>query len=158
MDSTIGNYGCLLTCFTMLSGWTDVLKMNVSRVQHNGFYNKSYARTFNISDSEPRVKFVDVCGKQHKYDALPEEDCAAVMKHLDAGNPVILEVNFNARFRHTFYNLYAYDQHFVLLLPGLLIHDPWIMPDQPDQVTPLLSVYGKSLAEAAVRPIYYRVD
>lgn len=151
---SIGDYGCLLTCFTMMSSWQDVNAMNDYRVSKNGYYNGSWASTFDLLGATPHCKFVDV-SERYQSTPMPEPEISKLLSHLDKGHPAILEVNWNVRFRK-WLSWAKYDMHFVLINPNQKIYDPWPSVGDPGQVCDLVPSYGKTWSEALVRVVYYQ--
>ena len=151
---TIGSDGCLLTCFTMLCQSADVRTMDMWRMAHNG-YSGAMASTFSLLDATKRVKYIPNTTDQSRYIRTAFPDTAKLQAHLDAGNPAIIEVNWYRRFRPVIWR-WAYAMHFVLLMPNGQVYDPWPLPSEGQTVCNLLE-YGKDIAEAVVRAIYYEV-
>lgn len=152
-QESIGDYGCLLTCFTMLSGWDNVEKMNQYRIDHNAYYNGSYAATFDLLGATQQCKYIEASSR---YQSVPvaEPEMRKLLNHLSTGNPVILEVNWNKRFRK-WLGWTKYDMHFIVMKPDYKIYDPWPSVGDPRQECDLTPDYGKTWGEAIVRVIYY---
>ncbi len=146
---TIGSDGCLTTCKTMLAGLTDVGMANQYLKAHGGYYGAK-ASTFDLLGLNPVIQFVDV---SDRFPRKPFPGTADLQAHLAEGYPAIIEVNWYRRFRPLLWRIF-YGMHFVLLLPGGVIYDPWPIPGDPAQ-TCELTAYGTDMAEAVVLVAYY---
>ncbi len=144
--STLGGYGCLVTCFAMLAGLMPD-SMNAEMVKRNMFYQQNLAATFDISPINPKVKFLGTYGRY--YGDVPVADMKKLTDHLQSGQPAILEVDINAAQQ-------GLQQHFVLatgIVNGKIVcNDPWIGNNAP--VSPR---YGSTESLAIWRFILYSV-
>lgn len=118
--STIGMYGCLLTCFSMMADEANVLEMNRRMISGGGFQAEprgAYAATFDVRTmTAGRVKLMD------QFNKASGEIPARVRAWIKAGKPVLLEVDFTPS--------PEFDQHFVLGVDlnaagRVIILDPW---------------------------------
>lgn len=155
-DSSIGNYGCLLTCFSMLAGMTPP-EMN-QRMRSLGGYQTgdcpACAATFDVQKFAAVAPPILDVTLSYPYAPFPAASSRRLVEHLKAGNPAILEVDINP-------NNNTHDMHFVLAVSAfgsgdtanIVINDPW----HADQTT-LVPRYGLTLARALVRVIFYGVS
>jgi len=153
-DSTIGAYGCLVSCFSMLAH-TDPLDMNARMISLGGYQTGSCpacAATFDVQKFAPRAPAIVDVTMSYPYAPFPAAQCSRLMAHLKGGNPAVLEVDINPNNR-------THDMHFVLAVSAfgnevansnIVIHDPWFSDE-----TTLCPRYGSTLARAIVRAIYY---
>ena len=154
--STIGAYGCLVTCFSMLAGVTPPV-MNRRMILNGGYQTggcPACAATFDVqkfyADAPP---ILDVT-LSYPYAPFPAASSRRLVEHLKAGNVAICEVDINPQNN-------THDMHFVLAVSAfgsgdtanIVISDPW----HADQTT-LTPRYGLTLARALVRVIYYGVS
>lgn len=144
--TTIGDYGCLLTCFAMLAGMLPD-EMNTAMVQRGMFTDGNKANTFDISSINSKVKYLGVKGR---YTGLvPADVMQDLYNHLKT-QPAIIEVDFNK---------YVQDiqQHFVLATGiengKIMIHDPWT-----NDHVPLCPRWGDTEPIAIWRIIKYSVS
>lgn len=155
-NSTIGAYGCLVSCFSMLAGVMPPV-MNRRMILNGGYQSgdcPACAATFDVqrffSDAPPIYDTT----LRYAYAPFPAAASARLVKHLKGGEPAILEVDINP-------NNATHDMHFVLAVSAfgsgdtanIVINDPW----HADQTT-LVPRYGLTLARALVRVIYYGVS
>jgi Peptidase_C39 like family len=148
----IRNVGCLVTCQAMVAGVTppemnNALKRAVCFQPGNGMQT-NFGRWASATEGMPRpFKFLTQT-YSYRYTPFPGSHIARVDDALDAGNPVILEVDG--------LEASGYQQHFVLLVrrdgPLWICHDPWLGDEV--SVTPR---FGSTLAIAAVRAIFVEV-
>jgi hypothetical protein len=152
-DSTIGQYGCLVTCFAMLAG-VDPPAMNRAMISNGAFQSggcPACASTFDSAKFMPAAPPILDVTNSYPYAPFPAPASARLIKHLKAGNPAILEVDINP-------NNNTHDMHFVLAVSAygsggvdnIVINDPW----HGDQTT-LVPRYGLNLARALVRVVFY---
>lgn len=152
-DSTIGQYGCLVTCFAMLAGVTPPA-MNRAMTLNGAFQTgacPACAATFDIARFMPNAPPILDVTKSYPYAPFPADQSRRLVKHLKSGLPAILEVDINP-------NNNTHDMHFVLAVSAygsggvdnIVIDDPW-MADQ----TTLIPRYGLTLARALVRAVFY---
>lgn len=152
-DSTIGQYGCLVTCFAMLAGVTPPA-MNRAMIQAGAFQTgncPACAATFDIAKFSPAAPPIYDITSSYPYAPFPAAASARLVKHLKAGGVAICEVDINP-------NNNTHDQHFVLAVSAfgsgdtanVVINDPWFA----DQTT-LTPRYGLTLARALVRAVFY---
>ncbi len=152
-DSTIGQYGCLLSCFSMLSG-VDPIAMNRAMIA-NGAYQTggcpACAATFDIAKFMLYAPPILDVTNSYPYAPFPAASSRRLVDHLKAGGVAVCEVDINP-------NNATHDQHFVLAVSAfgsggvdnVVINDPWFA----DQST-IAPRYGLTLARALVRVIFY---
>lgn len=123
-DSTIGDWGCLLTCFAMLLG-TDPNTLNEWLKIHGGYQQPprgAYAATFDLNAYNPTVHFVDF-NEQYKYIPVPQDVLATWVKYISPSTPVIIMVDHIPGVR-------GVTSHYVLAIDvsldgKIIILDPW---------------------------------
>lgn len=121
--STIGNYGCLLTCGAMVCNYfgkeTDPAKLNDEMVKVKGFYNGSYWTWGKLTEVYNDISFDwDVYNKGNCQDIPAPLDL--IDKLLEERIPVIVQVDFSPGG--------AVEEHWVLVKGkegDYLINDPW---------------------------------
>lgn len=145
-QSTIGRYGCLLTCVTMLGNyysgidWTPP-QVNYLLAHRGGFYGENLLVYSVVSEIFPEMQ----------WDGFIEcEKIPAPVGEIDKLLPVILKVDFNIQTTPV-------DGHYVLAVGKLgsdyIINDPWTGKREF-----LLARYGKEswdLARAIYRVVKY---
>lgn len=172
---TIGDYGCLLTCFTILiNSALDkpmmVGEVNEIRRSNGGFLPTGpyggYAARFNVDDETRGAVKVGWFSERFEQDA-PADVVGRLGAHLADGQPAIVEVDFfPADSDDPKYPPQPGRQmHFVIALPthwagkvttaaatesAVMIIDPW-----DGQIKPLTPRYGKTLPRAVVRAVLY---
>lgn len=130
-SSTLGGYGCLVTCLAMLAKYygkdTDPDKLNTALVSINGFAAPKEAPTQKnlykwyegITKLYPDITITKL---QATPAALTTTDFNAIKAEIDAGRPVILQVDFIPATS-------LVDMHFVLLVgyegTTYYVNDPW---------------------------------
>lgn len=120
--STIGGYGCLLVCFTMM-GRVEPPAMNTC-LKANGGFSGAYIASFDIRKCAPNIELL---GKYptavSKWTGpVPDADMARLRAHLATGQPAVIEVDLMPD--------PDLDQHFVLAVGldtagRILVNDPW---------------------------------
>lgn len=152
-DSTIGMYGCLLSCFSMLAG-VDPLAMNRAMIANAGYQTggcPACAATFDIAKFMAHAPPILDATNRYTYAPFPAASSNRLVDHCKRGGVAVLEVDINP-------NNNTHDMHFVLAVSAfghgdtaqVVINDPW-MGDQ----TTLSPRYGLTLARALVRVIFY---
>lgn len=152
-SSTIGDYGCLLTCAAMLAGITPP-EMNSYWIARGGYQSgdkAAYAATYDfrkVCSQAPEI--LDVSG--HYPDMpFPRGDVAKLLAHVKGGRPAVLEVDM-------WPTTVAEEQHYVLAVAAfgagdaanIVINDPWF-----EDQTLLCPRYGVNLGRALIRAIYF---
>lgn len=147
---TIGQYGCLLTCFSMLVNSTPpVLNEEMKRLN---MFTVSSFNTWHIDKVDPSYpKFV---GQTSRYTTVPVPTSviSKIVSHVRANKPMFLEVDMIPYPRNN-----REDMHWVLPVgvfghsgaEQIVMHDPW----HGDQTT-VCPRYGSSLP-AVVRAVFY---
>lgn len=126
---TIGNYGCLITCFSMLVDKTPDT-VNTTLKNNNGYV----AGTGNFVWSKSTVLGLNQLYLSPKYTGpVTDQGVSKAKEILDQGYPLVAEVDFNPATTGS-------EQHFVLITgyegDTFYINDPWTA----DQTT--LDKYG----------------
>lgn len=122
--STLGGYGCLVTCLAMLAKYygkdTDPDRLNTALKNINGFANGNLYKWY-----EGITKLytdVTITKLQNCPNPLTTTDFNAIKAEIDAGRPVILQVDFIPATS-------TVDMHFVLLVgyegDTYWVNDPW---------------------------------
>ena len=152
-DSTLGQFGCLVSCFSMLAG-VDPLMMNRAMIA-NGAYQAggcpACAATFDIAKFMAHAPPIIDVTNSYPYAPFPAASSRRLVEHCKAGGVAICEVDINP-------NNSGHDQHFVLAVSAfgsgdtanVVINDPWFA----DQST-ISPRYGLTLARALVRVVFY---
>jgi len=147
---TIGQYGCLLTCFSMLVNSTPpVLNEQMKALN---MFNVSSFNTWHINKVDPSYpKFI---GQTSRYTTVPVPSSVVkrIVDHVRANKPMFLEVDMIPYPRNN-----REDMHWVLPVgvyghngaEQIVMHDPW----HGDQTT-VCPRYGSSLP-AVVRAVFY---
>jgi hypothetical protein len=96
-DSTIGQYGCLLSCFSMLSG-VDPIAMNRAMIA-NGAYQAggcpACAATFDIARFMAHAPPILDVTNSYPYAPFPAASSRRLVDHCKAGGVAICEVDIN---------------------------------------------------------------
>ena len=115
-DTTIGGYGCLITCASMMLRHfgidTDPARLNDWLKANGGYYNGNLFVWNSLNKLDKRVSF------GYRYQPVPLDK---VDEQLRAGKPVIANVDMNPATP-------ALDEHWVLIVGkdgDYLINDPW---------------------------------
>ena len=172
---TIGDYGCLLTCFTILINSALDKPLMPSEVNNlrkgNGGYLPpgpygGYAARFNVDDETGGAVKIGWCSERYEQDA-PAEVVQRVMTHVSDGQAAILEVDFfpSDSADPKYPPQPGRQMHFVLALPAnwagrvvqagaadksIMIIDPW-----DGQIKSLTPRFGQTLARGIVRAVLY---
>ena len=120
LNSTLGLYGCLVTCLGMLANLQPDV-MNAEMVKRNMFYNTNLVATFDILSIASGVKYLTTEGRY--YGAVPADVMLSLKTHLKT-QPAILEVDINKTQQ-------GLQQHFILAtgldeLGRVVFNDPWV--------------------------------
>lgn len=156
--STIGAYGCLLTCLAMMVDATPD-KLNAELVKAGAFLGANdwcpacLRRPFDVRQWLGRGPRYVRQTERFPTKPFPAGERQRLLEHLQAGHLAIVEVDMAPAALE--------GQHFVLAVgafgaPGqeqIVISDPW----HGDQV-PLVPRYGRNLGAAIVGAIYYMED
>ena len=115
-DTTIGEYGCLITCASMMLRHfgidTDPARLNDWLKANGGYYNGNLFVWNSLNKLDKRVSF------GYRYQPVPLDK---IDEQLRAGKPVIANVDMNPATP-------ALDEHWVLIVGkdgDYLINDPW---------------------------------
>ena len=133
-DSTIGDYGCVITCLAMLAnvpiGKNTVtpLDMNAALVTINGFASGNLIMWSRVPLAFPALKFFDFYTTPKP---LIDVDFARIDSRLVKGIPVIVCVDFSPKA--------GVQTHYVLIVSWIgelkehhyVIHDPWFNETAP---------------------------
>lgn len=115
--STIGGYGCLITCASMMLRYfgfdTDPGRLNKWLIANSGYHNDNLFVWGSMNGYDERITF----GARYNYAALDKVDA-----QLAKGLPVIVNVDLNPATP-------ALDEHWVLVVGKVdgsyMINDPW---------------------------------
>ena len=88
----IGSHGCLITCFTMMLGRSDVGALNDELCQRNMFVAGSGNVYLDLSALGAKLLTVS---SLYDRDPLPDVWQARLMAHVRAGKPAIVGVDFS---------------------------------------------------------------
>ena len=172
---TIGDFGCLLTCFTVLinSALDKPLmpgEVNDRRKANGGYLPPGpyggYAARFNVDDETGGAVKIGWFSERYEQDAPPDV-IPRLQSHLKDGQPAILEVDFfpSDSVDPKYPPQPGRQMHFVLALPanwpgrviqagapdaGIMVIDPW-----DGQIKSLTPRFGQTLARAVVRAVLY---
>lgn len=154
-DSTIGQYGCLITDFAMLAGVTP-LEMN-SRMRNMGGYQAgggcpACAATFDVQRFVASAPPMIDATASYPFTPFPVAITTRLVNHLKSGAPAIIEVDSQP-------NTPGHQSHFVLAVSAfgvgaqaqVVIDDPWY-GDQT-LIEPRYGVGG--LGRVLVRAVFY---
>jgi hypothetical protein len=165
--STIGGYGCLVTCMAILAGCRPD-RMNDGLRASGGFQSEprggymAYAGFTTALEKasaiygKRRVTFSFMSQKIQAASIKPAGWLQKLTDWMAAGRPAIIEVDMNIKTT-------AQEQHFVVGLPGstarsVEIIDPWDkVGTEYGKRQPLLPEYGDKLENAVWRYILYEV-
>lgn len=149
---TIGEWGCLLTCFAMVANSygraITPAQLNASMVRKDGFLD-GYLTKWNALSSV----YTDIVyhGKMDMSPTIVNR----INDSLDAGNPVTVLVDFT---RDTPYT--DNDQHWVLIVgrtgDDYRINDPWLLPAQEGSLRDRYGRSGQELWQIIHSAIFYR--
>ncbi len=172
---TIGSYGCLLVCYTMLVN--AAIEPAINPIDHNSFRRRTggflgpgwaggLATTFDVSpDTGGRIQ-ISWFSDRYESGGAPLDVVHQVIEHLRHGEPVIIEVDFypadgrDPKFRPE----PGHQMHFVLATrldtsspnlnePRIMIIDPWDGIEK--SLTPR---FGQTNASAITRAVLYDID
>lgn len=122
--STLGGYGCLVTCLAMMAKYygkdTDPDRLNTALKNINGFANGNLYKWYEgITKLYTDIKITKL---QATPLPLTSTDFNAIKAEIDAGRPVILQVDFIPATS-------TVDMHFVLVVgyegDTIYVNDPW---------------------------------
>lgn len=149
---TIGEWGCLLTCFAMtanaLGQSTNPSQLNDAMITRGGFLNLFLTKWNALQDVYSGIVY------DGRYE--PRPDMLQLIDHsLSAGRPVSVQVDFT---RDTPYT--DNDQHWVLIVgkdgDDYRINDPWLWPPQEASLKQRYGRTGQPLQDAIMAAIFYR--
>ena len=147
----IGSHGCLITCFTMMLGRSDVGALNDELCRRNMFVAGSGNVYLDLSALGAKLLTVS---SLYDRDPLPDVWQARLMAHVRAGKPAIVGVDFSPWPANA-----QYDEHYVYVTglddqDRLTIADPWPLSPEvaPQYFTPR---YGRTVPIAACRVLLY---
>lgn len=152
-NSTIGDYGCLISSFAMLAG-VDPPAINRAMIANGAFQTgdcPACAATFDIAKFMSNAPAVSDVTNRYPYAPFPAASSRRLVDHLKAGNPAVLEVDMRP-------DLAGHQMHFVFAVSAfgsgetanVVIHDPWF-----EDETTICPRYGLTLARALVRVVFY---
>ena len=121
--STIGNFGCLLTCAAMLCKYfgkdTDPQRLNEAMKKVGGFYNGSYWIWGKLSEVYPDISFDWDIYNKGNFEDIPA-DLTMLDKLLEQKIPAIVKVDFTPGGE--------VNEHWVLVVgkeTDYIVNDPW---------------------------------
>ncbi|MBK8984723.1 MAG: C39 family peptidase [Chloroflexi bacterium] len=151
-NHTIGKWGCLLTCFTMVANvygrQVTPAQLNDTMVRQGGFIDVNLTKWNALTDVYTDMIYGG------KLPSNPE-----VIQSIDAslaeGRPVTVQVDFTSDTPYT-----DNDQHWVLIVgkdgDDYRINDPWLLPAQEASLKERYGRAGRPLWEAILAAIFYR--
>lgn len=149
---TIGEWGCLLTCYAMIANTfgNDVTpsQLNDAMLSRKGFINGYFTKWNALSNVYNHIIFE---GKFGSHAGLLQRIDAS----LEAGRPVPVQVDFT---RDTPYS--DNDQHWVLIVAkdgdDYRINDPWLYPPQEASLQERYGRSGQPLWKTTMSAVFYR--
>ncbi len=151
---TIGEWGCMLTCFTMVAntfGRTITpAQLNHAMVSNGGFLNGYLTKWNALSDVYKDIVY------QGKFAGTTTSDLLSrIDSSLAAGQPVAIQVDFTSNTPYT-----DNDQHWVLIVAkdgdDYRINDPWLLPGQEASLQARYGRAGRPLRDAIMSAIFYK--
>lgn len=150
----IGEWGCLLTCFTMVA---NAFEKNVTPVQLNhamtskgGFLNL-YLTKWNALSSV----YTDIVYEGKFHGSSTHDLTARIDASLAQGRPVTVQVDFTSETPYA-----ENDQHWVLIVrkdgDDYRINDPWLLPGQEASLRERYGRANQPLQNAIMNAIFYR--
>ncbi|MEJ2747762.1 MAG: NBR1-Ig-like domain-containing protein, partial [Anaerolineae bacterium] len=151
---TIGEWGCLLTCFTMVANTygrnITPLQLNHAMVSNGGFLNGYLTKWNALSSVYKDIVYEGKFAGNTTANLLSRIDSS-----LAAGRPVTIQVDFTSDTPYT-----DNDQHWVLIVAkdgdDYRINDPWLLPAQEASLKARYGRAGKPLRDAIMAAIFYR--
>lgn len=149
---TIGEWGCLLTCYAMFANScgheVTPAQLNHAMVTRGGFIDRYVTKWNALTEVYNSIIYN---GKMDQSPQVPRYIDAS----LNAGNPVSVMVDFT---RDTPYT--ANDQHWVLIVgkdgDDYRINDPWLVPAQEASLRDRYGRSGQPLWKAIRSAVFYR--
>lgn len=131
---TIGDFGCVISCLTMLARETDVSRVNDLMKQFGNYYNGNYASPFadnlvvwgNVPNALKNLKFVER-GWSYNNDK--------VKAHIAKGFPVVVQVDAGPIGSPR-------TDHYVLFVGDQKLVDPWTGRIRPTSDFPQVKGYA----------------
>ena len=150
---TIGEWGCMMTCFTMVATAygrsTNPSQFNHAMITNGGYLNGYLTKWNALSNVYKDIVYMG------KVDSGAPDLVSHVNASLDAGNPVTVQVDFTRDTPFT-----DNDQHWVLIVgrdgDDYRINDPWLLPAQEASLRDRYGRSGKPASEAIRSAIFYR--
>ena len=134
-ECTVGNYGCLLTCMTMVAstyGFTDTPDSLNDKMKSIGGFQGAFVMPYLIGKALTGMVYRNYLECQNQPAPLAEIDA-----YLSQGKPVIVEVDYSPKD--------GVQNHWIVLSgkqgDDYIIQDPWPYPVDSQPVT-LISRYG----------------
>jgi len=157
-QNTIGNWGCLLTCYTMLVSEAtgveqSVLDINAKARRLNMFQPAGAGcpaciTSFDLTGLNERIALLGFSDQYINVD-LPGNELVKLQRHLDAGNPAVVLVDINLQKP-------GIQSHYVLATGrengAVMINDPWV---NDSKAVPMVPRYGANEPFAIWQIIYY---
>ncbi len=151
---TIGEWGCLVTCFTMVANAfgrnLTPEQLNHAMVTKGGFLNGFLTKWNALSNVYGDIVYEGKVHGPSAPDLLNRIDAS-----LAAGRPVSVQVDFTSDTPYT-----DNDQHWVLIVgkdgDDYRINDPWLLPAQEASLRTRYGRAGRPLRDAIMSAIFYR--
>lgn len=150
---TIGKWGCLLTCFTMIANTfgrpLTPAQLNDTMLRRGGFIDVNLTKWNALT-----AVYTDII-----YGGKMDNPGPPIINHIDAslaeGRPVAVQVDFTSDTPYT-----DNDQHWVLIVgkagDDYRINDPWLLPAQEASLKQRYGRAGRPLWETILSAIFYR--
>jgi len=149
---TIGQWGCLLTCFTMTANVyghaVTPAQLNDTLVRKGGFINVNWTKWNALT-----AAYTDII-----YNGKVDNDpnvTSKIDRSLAQGHPVTILVDFTSNTPYT-----DNDQHWVLIVAkdgdDYRINDPWLKPAQETSLRQRYGIAGRPLRDSIRSAIFYK--
>lgn len=150
---TIGEWGCLLTCFAMVANSygrsITPAQLNHAMITNGGYLNGYLTKWNGLSNVYSNIVYMG------KVENSAPDLLSRINASLEAGNPVTVHVDFT---RDTPYT--DNDQHWVLIVgrdgEDYRINDPWLYPAQEASLRDRYGRIGQPLSDVIRSAIFYR--
>ncbi|GAB4267539.1 MAG: hypothetical protein Kow0080_09780 [Candidatus Promineifilaceae bacterium] len=151
---TIGEWGCLLTCFAMVANTfgknITPAQLNNAMISRGGFLDLYLTKWNALSDVYTDIVYGGKLDGPSTPDLLSRIDAS-----LAAGQPVTVHVDFTSSTPYT-----ANDQHWVLIVgkdgDDYRINDPWLYPPQEASLRERYGRANRPLQDTIISAIFYR--
>ncbi len=151
---TIGEWGCLVTCFAMVANAfgrnITPLQLNNRMMRTGGFLNLYLTKWNALSSAYQDIVYEGKLEGRSTPDLLKRIDAS-----LAKGWPVTVHVDFTSDTPYT-----ENDQHWVVIVgkdgDDYRINDPWLLPPQEVSLRARYGRPGRPLQDAIISAIFYR--